>query len=201
MDLSALTIDPAEAKAKLDEYRHTIDGERTVEDMAIAAGYRAAARGLPIISLARTITGGGFHPNSLPKIAVIRADAAECYVRWDSYYSSGELVFSDVDDRHINHGAWVNKHSVRVEIPGDARPDRSGKNMWVAGRAMPPLIPPQFRPSRRRVHRFHLLWEVEAWEWVPPEDPALIKHIRGDLWSVHAVWQLTQLERLVLTQR
>jgi len=28
-----------------------------------------------------------------------------------------------------------------------------------------------------------------------------LRHIRGDLWSVVAVWDLTELERLVLSQR
>jgi hypothetical protein len=41
----------------------------------------------------------------------------------------------------------------------------------------------------------------QSWTWIAPEDPALIKHIRGDLWSVMAVWDLSELERLVLAQR
>jgi hypothetical protein len=42
---------------------------------------------------------------------------------------------------------------------------------------------------------------VEEWTRVPPRDPALLRHIRGDLWVVLAVWDLTDLERLVLSQR
>jgi hypothetical protein len=34
-----------------------------------------------------------------------------------------------------------------------------------------------------------------------PVDPALLRHIRGDLWAVLAVWNLTDLERYVLSQR
>jgi hypothetical protein len=36
---------------------------------------------------------------------------------------------------------------------------------------------------------------------VAPRDPALLRHVRGDLWAVLATWDLTELERLVLTQR
>lgn len=198
MDLSEISIDKDEAQARLAEYTEALKTERTAEDTAIAAGYRAAARGLPIISLQRTITAGGWHDNSLPRIAVARADTTECFARW----LGPDLVFSDVDDRHVNRGALVNRQSVRVAVPGDDRPPgfrfRFG---WTAGRAMVPLIPPRFRPKPWRLHRYHVLWEVESWTWVPPEDPALIKHIRGDLWSVHAVWELTELERLVLAQR
>ena len=40
---------------------------------------------------------------------------------------------------------------------------------------------------------FHVLWEVESWTPEPPRDPALLRHLRGDLWSVLAVWDLTEL--------
>jgi hypothetical protein len=36
---------------------------------------------------------------------------------------------------------------------------------------------------------------------MPPEDPALLKHIGGDLYAVLAVWNLTELERAVLSGR
>jgi hypothetical protein len=42
---------------------------------------------------------------------------------------------------------------------------------------------------------------VEAWNEIPARDPALLRHIRGDLWAVLAVWDLTELERAVLGQR
>lgn len=196
MNLSAIEISQDEARERLAEYQEALKTERNAEDEAIAAGYRAAARGLPVISLQRTITAGGWHDNSLPRIAVAPADAVECFARWDD----GDLVFSDVDDRYVNRGALVNRHSVRVQVPGDARPERR-RAYWQAGQAMVPLIPPRFRPKPRRLHRFHLLWEVESWTWIAPEDPALIKHIRGDLWAVLAEWDLTELERLVLAQR
>jgi hypothetical protein len=46
-----------------------------------------------------------------------------------------------------------------------------------------------------------VLWEVEEWKRIPPVDPALIRHVRGDLWAVLATWDLTDLERYVLSQR
>ena len=48
---------------------------------------------------------------------------------------------------------------------------------------------------------FHILWEVEQWDPTPPVDPALVRHIRGDLWAVIAMWDLTELERAVLAAR
>jgi hypothetical protein len=196
VNLAALEISADEAREKLDEYVHGLQGERTAEDEAIAAGYRAAARGLPVISLPRTIAAGGFHDSGLPRLAVIGAEATACYARWDG----SALVYADRDDSMANRGALVGAHSVRVplapdDLPGDYR------RQWRAGVSMVPLIPPRLRPRPRRLRHCHILWEVEEWRWVPALDPALLRHIRGDLWAVLATWDLTDLERMVLTQR
>lgn len=45
-----------------------------------------------------------------------------------------------------------------------------------------------------------MLFEAE-WRPEPPKDPALLRHIGGDLYSVVAVWDLTELERAVLAGR
>jgi len=45
--------------------------------------------------------------------------------------------------------------------------------------------------------RFHILWEAD-WHLDPPQDPALLRRLMGDLWVVLAVWDLTSLERAVL---
>jgi hypothetical protein len=193
MDLAPLSIDKDEAREKLAEYEKSLRDSRNAEDEAIAAGYRAAARGLPVISLPRTVAAGGFHDSGLPCIAVIGAGATECFARWDGQ----SIVFADSGDR-ANRGALVGAHSVRVSLAGDDLPAR---RPWHRGHAMVPLIPPRYRPSRRRLRHCHILWEVDQWAMVAPRDPALLRHIRGDLWAVLAVWDLTDLERMVLSQR
>lgn len=194
MELETLGIGPAEAREKLAEYEEALRGRHSAEDAAVAAGYRAAASGRAVISLSRTVAAGGFHDSGLPRIAVIGAGAAECFARWDG----SALVFSDRDDWRANRGALVGAHSVRVPLAGDDLPQRRWR---VAGSAMVPLVPPAHRPPPRRLRHCHILWEVEEWKPVPPRDPALLRHIRGDLWAVLSVWDLTELERLVLAQR
>jgi hypothetical protein len=198
MNLESITVDAAEARAKLAEYQGLIRDERTAEDEAIAVAYRAAARGLPVISLPRTIGAGGFfQDNGMPRLAVIRADATECFVRW----MYGDLVFSDRDDWRVNRGALVGAHSVRIPVAGDDVPAANRRAYWRSASTIVPIVPPRYRPSQRRLRHCHILWEVEEWTRVPPRDPALLRHIRGDLWTVLAVWDLTDLERLVLSQR
>jgi hypothetical protein len=199
MNLDTLVLDPADAVERVKEYEAQIAEERTVEDDAVLAGYRAAARGLPVISLRAAFEAAGRFPNSdghegagLPRLAVVRADATECRVGRSQF---GGWLFDDCTTRWSppDRGALVGRHTVRVPVEGTD---------WRArGRTVVPTIPPRHRPNKRRLHRFHILWEVEAWTPEPPVDPALLRHIRGDLWAVQAVWDLTPLERAVLAQR
>lgn len=193
MNITTL-ISPDEAKAHLAEYEAQMLDERTAEDDAIRAGYRAAARGLPIISLRQAFATAGWHDNGLPRLAIVRADATRCRVE----VGYADLVFDDLTDQwHRNRGALVGRHTVRVSIE---RPPVAGRRQW-RGETVVPTIPPRFRPRPARLAHRHILWEVEQWDPTPPVDPALLRHIRGDLWAVEAVWDLTELERVVLSQR
>jgi len=201
MQLATLDIDVDQAKAGLDEYSAALRVERTAEDEAIAAAYRAAARGLPIISLSAAVAAGGFFPdNGLPRVAICRADATRCTVD-RPYYSNSVVTFSDEYATGRPTTALVGSHhvTVGVELP-------AGRFVHRATTVVPP-VPPRYRPKRgtlrkpSRLGRFHILWEVEKWDPTPPRDPALLRHIRGDLWAVLATWDLTDVERAVLGQR
>jgi hypothetical protein len=190
VNLTRIEIPEEEAKARLKEYEEALKQERTAEDEAMASAYRAAAKGLPIIRLSQCIQAGGFFDTGLPRIAVMRTDAERCFVR----VRHDELIYCD-SDHFDNRGALVGAHSVRVPVEGMS-------SHWARASTIVPSVPPRHRPSTRWARRrFHVLWEVEEWTPVPPRDPALIRHIRGDLWAVLATWDLTELERAVLSAR
>lgn len=193
MDLVTLDIDVERAKAGVDEYRQALRIERNAEDEALIAAYRAAARGLPLISLSAAVAAGGFFEGGLPRIAIARADATHCWVQWD-WRDGLQLVYTD-RAREWGRNALVGEHTVRVSATPPTH--RSG----YGGQTVVPSVPPRHRPKRNRLHRYHVLWEVEAWDPTPPRDPALLRHIRGDLWAVLACWDLTDIERHVLAQR
>jgi hypothetical protein len=195
MELSTL-ISPEEATERLAAYEAQLADERTAEDDAIRAGYRAAARGLPVIHLPNTIAAGGWFPNGLPRLAVIRADASECWVRIGNLGTERTRV-TFCDNEWDRGRARVGAHRVEVEVAG---PASYTNRPWSASTVVP-SVPPDVRPRRNRLHRFHVLWEVERWDPTPPVDPALLRHLRGDLWTVQATWDLTELERAVLAAR
>jgi hypothetical protein len=195
MNLSEIHVDPGEAEAKAAEYAAVTD--KTPEDKALAQAYAAAAKsGRQLISLTRTIAAGGWHEDGLPRLAVARAAGTRaCQVSWNY---DRELVFADIHQdgwAWENRGALVAAHTLRVPVaerPPQIRRRRAS--------APVPLVPPRHRPTWPRPKAFHVLWEVDEWSDAVPVDPALIRHILGDLWAVHATWNLTDLERLVLAQ-
>jgi hypothetical protein len=194
MNIPIIEVTEEEATAKLSEYEKQLSTERTAEDEAIAQAYRAAKRGLQVIRLTEVIKAGGYDDNGLPHIAVAGATWPDCFVTW----SSDDLIFTDNGGWSRNQGALVGRASVRVPMRDVGVP---GVRHWRRAQAPIPLVPPNHRPKARRLRHCHILWEVEAWNNIPAKDPALIRHIRGDLWSVLAIWDLTELERAILAQR
>jgi hypothetical protein len=192
MNLTTIVVSEDEAKAKLAEYEEALKSERNVEDAAIAQAYRAAARGLAVIRLSEAIGAGGYFDSGWPRIAVSRVTEPEVFCR----FSAGRFSFAN-ESWARGRGALVGRNEVNVTptvlpepLPG-----------WGPKRAPVPLVPPRHRPKRPRLANLHVLWEVETWSPAPSRDPALIKHIRGDLWAVLATWDLTDLELAVLAQR
>jgi hypothetical protein len=195
MQLDTIVMEREDARERLGEYEKLAAGERTAEDERIKAGYRAAARGMPIIRLSESIHAGGYFDNGLPRIAVVRADSLGCWVYSERAGEDRRAFVFTGDPDTTNRGALVGRDSVRVTVPGL---DTSRRGIWSRASTIVPIIPPQHRPKRRRLPRFHIIWEVESWTPEPPKDPALLKWIGGDLWAVVAAWDLTELERAVL---
>lgn len=199
MELATIEMPVEDAQARLDAYTRMITSERTAQDRRIIKGYETLARGGMIINLQESITAGGFFDDGLPKIAVASAAGTDCWVRREGGWSRDEadFVFSIKSaDWDQNRGARVNANTVRVTVHNAPKPKQQ---TWTA-RTIMPIIPPEHRPAKDRLHLFHILWEVEAWELVAPQDPALLRRIDGDLWEVIATWDLTDLERAVLAR-
>lgn len=199
MDLATIEISPEQAEASLKAIEDLVATDRTAEDLALAQAYRATKRGLPIISMSRAFELAGVFDNGLPKLGLVQADAKACRIQVDRY-SAGEgkvrYNFSDAAYQPTSRARikGVNHVNIDVAEPGV-------KTSWRSAEALVPLIPAQHRPRPNRLRKFYILWEVEAWDRTAPYDPALVRHLRGDLWTVLATWDLTELERLVLTQR
>lgn len=192
MDLPTITMDRAEARKRFLEYRRAVKERHDAEDEAIMRGYKALATGKAVIRLSEAISAAGVDERGLPRLAAMRADQQWCHVQRDT---SGAVTF-------VNANRWPKARETRnvLRFPAGTLP-RAPWGEWGGMRAMVPIVPPEYRPAHS-LGNYHLLWEAE---WapvpVPPGDPALLRHIGGDLYSVVAIWDLTEIERAVLFGR
>lgn len=201
MELTTIEMPREEAQAKFEEYRASVKIRHDREDEMIMRGYKALAKGQQIIDLGATVQAGGgdripsrWHRQEdmwVPKLAAMRADQKWCHV-----YTSpqGRVCF------HHEGRPKSNETRYFLQLPEGTLPTPQGTYAchWEA-RAMVPPVPPGLRPADN-IGNYHVLWEAE-WQRVAPKDPALLKHIGGDLYAVLAVWDLTELERCVLAGR
>lgn len=219
MDLQETVIDEETARVKFREYRTAVRRTRDAEDEAIMRGYREVVRGHGVISLTATLRAAGRDDEGLPRLAVCRADAKKCWLEQCTY--GGFVIYTTRrtrDGRAPNNRRDVRQFSagtLPTLEPPEGRdltstvisyPSREGR-VWHSIYAprylsIVPSVPPALRPGPA-LGNYDILWEVDKWRLdpTPPTDPALIKHIGGDLFAVMAVWDLTDLERLVLQAR
>jgi len=202
----------ADARTKVAEYLKSVRERHNEEDAAILRGYRALAKGHAVIDLPKCIRlGGEFEDTKLPRLAV--ATASHEFV-WAERRAEGDVTFlpgrrSSWGSNRISHGRRKDVYrfpeGTLPEHPySDAEFDRHRRSHPWGGdwRAMVPIVPPSLRPAHS-LDGYATLFEVAEWAPDPtaPRDPALLKHIGGDLYAVVATWDLTELEQAVLNGR
>lgn len=203
MNLEPIVMDPHAARRAFLQYRDAFRKTWSAQDQEIMRGYRALSQGKQLISLSQAIKAGGQTDVAykswdgtktllcaMPKLACVRAHAKICHAR---FTRDGAGRFSETK--------WPSPkavHNVRKFHAGTI--DVGAHHSQQDAKAIVPLVPPQFRPPHS-LENYHILFEAE-WQIdqppPPPTDPALLKHIGGDLYAVLAVWDLTEVERHVL---
>lgn len=208
LEAAKITMPREQAAALRDEYLASVRQRGDREEAAILRGYKALARGREVIDLPAVIRAGGVHDDGLPKLAVATSSHHFVYVRRDRDGTvrfvpqrRGELASNrrrDVYPMPVGTLPDAERHSVtEVRIRG------WHQHPWDGDfRAMVPLVPPRLRPAHS-LDGYTTLFEVDRWEAdpAPPVDPALLKHLGGDLYVLLGVWDLTDLERVVLAGR
>jgi hypothetical protein len=190
VEFHTIRMDPAQARRAYLQYRLAVRQGRTREDRDILRGYRALARGQQVISLQAAVRAAGVDVRGLPRLAACRADARWCYTEGVAH--DGSVTF------RMDRISPTRDERRRVRLPPGTLP-APRRVRWQTFAGMVPMVPLPLRPAGSLAGH-HILWDV-TWQQLPPEDPALLKHIGGDLYAVVAVWNLTELERAVLSGR
>lgn len=200
MTIDTITMDPAAAQAAYREYQAAVRQERGevrsrwhAEDLALVQAYRQLAKGRAVIDAGAAMRTAGLREDGYPKLAICSSHLEKCwcYMGW-----SGDVEFSGKESR------WRRERSPaaeRVHFPEGTFQTSDGlRGNQVS--TLVPIIPPALRP-KTKLEAFHTLWEVESWTLEPPRDPLLLKHLGGMLYTVLAIWDLTEIERAVLAWR
>jgi hypothetical protein len=201
VELSAMIqMDPQEARQQLREYRSQLHNRADAEYRAVAQGLEALAEGRPVLHLTNAIAGAGLTPGGYPRLAVGRADRRVIQGRWQG------RSFFDFDARK-NPSRWngVRSETLIQRIDMGVDHPNGADTAW----SLVPMVPPQgVRKAGgfAALGRHFILWEVEQWYARLPSakadvDPYLLRHLGGDLYAVVHEWDLTELERAVMTAR
>jgi hypothetical protein len=214
MELNTIEMARPAARVKFLEYRQAVRRRHIEEDAEIMRGYRALASGRRLIELSRTLRAGGVTTRNggtswtrnvryvLPRLAIARATEPKVYIRGIGRDGGMTFFWNDLlnpmataKNIRLPEGTWDLRE---VEDVADIH-QASSDSLWEA---QVPHVPPSLRPERG-LAGYHILWEA-TWHQLhprPARDPALLKHIGGDLYAVVAIWDLTDLERAVLAGR
>jgi len=145
-----------------------------------------------VIKALDSIVTAGVGEDGYPKLAIVRADAANCFLE---YRNDGGVRFAAQQ--------WVKTAHRRNYIdlpPGSFPPPPQTRRSWARVQALTPLIPIDLRP-KRGLANYHILFEA-VWRPAPPVDPILLRRIgEADLWVVLAAWELGEVERAALAAR
>lgn len=182
MKVEALTqVDREQARELWQKYQ-THKHYQTPADAEIAAIYKRIAQGKTVIRALESIRVAGLDAEGLPRLAIARADLQTCW--WHPLQN--RCSFGERSPRSRS------RKIVDMEWPG------LNVNRWQA-EAVVPIIPVHLRP-KRGLQNYHILWEAE-WTKRYPVDPFLLRRFGGDAWLVVAAWDLTEVERAVMSQR
>lgn len=199
MNLSTITMDPEQAQERAEPYRRL--ALPSVEEKAILAGYLALASGKQLINLGDTIRAGGCDDRGWPLLAVLGANRSWCHLRVSKSRDNSGVRWAFAPQQYTD-----GRHTRDLYV-FDGVPIEDYSPTYGSHRAMVPLVPPEHRPRRGnqllKLDNYVILWEVAEWAPAPqpPGDPALLRHLAGDLYTVEAVWDLTPLEQAVLAGR
>ena len=170
-------------------------------DWEIQRCYQLLASGKVIIRAIESIKQAGLNREFLPKLAIAPATAAACHLR---RYRDGRIIMSP-DNKFWRH----EKRNIHCGEETFAFPeqcfapltwDSTRREGYTDHKAIMPIIPIHLRP-KRGLENYHVLWEAE-WKRVVPVDPFLLRRIgQSDLWVVVAHWDLSEVERAVLSTR
>lgn len=201
MNVEQIIVSSAEAAAKAEAHAANPKADSADFYAACRQAYEAIAEGGTIIHLSRAFQLAGLDDSGRPRLAIARADRKQVHFRW---WNSDTIARFDTN---VSPG-WGQSWDTLIERVDMGQTFERGENhigMERSGYALVPAVPADVRPKVGQLKEWYVLWEVEQWFErsqipEPPHDPLLLRKIRGELFQVLAEWDLTEIERAVMSE-
>jgi hypothetical protein len=196
MHVETITIDRATARGHYLNYLKDVRCRQAGEIATIKNCYRELSRGRVVIDLVAAMRKAASDHRGYPRLAIVRAHRP--FVAF--HRGADRAYFTGLTKRTEN--CWIasrhRRRSDEISFRTETLPGKGiGIAAWIV--AQVPLIPPQFRPQESNLPDYRLLFEP-VWERVPPVDPILLKRLGGNMYVVCSQWDLTDVERAVLSE-
>lgn len=194
MDTVNLQTTRAEARALYRDYKKHVHHSEPIDRECMRA-YQLLAQGRLVIRALESVKLAGVRADDgYPKLALVKATAKECYV---TLRADGSACMASTARPTKPRRNMIS--DTVFEWPAGTFPILRQWQTWRAT-ALVPQCPVHMRPQRGLAN-YHTLFEAE-WKPVPPSDPYLLRRIgKADLWVVVAQWELTEVEKAVLSTR
>ena len=196
MNVPVIEMPVEEARTEWRRYVDALKGRVSAEERKMLEDFRRCynqlKNGRKLVDVFKAIKKGGLNEHYEPRIAIAPADSEHIYFHRREAETWG--AFS------TTNSTWrMRQHARVVGLPEGTFTAKEGGYSDTL-EAPVPIIPALYRPSPITKEHF-VLWEVEAWENVPPSDPWLLKRLTENLFVVLAGWDLTDLEKSVMAGR
>jgi hypothetical protein len=221
MNVSTITMDPAQAQAKLEQYRALLESrvgtaEAREEYTRAADAYAQLAEGTPLLVLSEVMQRAPVDAKGRPRLAVARADRRQVRFWFGmahtpsptaNFSTRGRFQAGRVG-RELEFSIALGRGYPREAID----PAYPGYRGSLTSYALVPMVPPDVldelraEDRSRQLKHYVTLWEVEAWAdqpitATPDIDPYLLKRVADDLFAVVGEWDLTDVERAIMRDR
>jgi hypothetical protein len=205
MNVSKIEMDPGQAQLKLNAYKERLAARHSqqvdAEWRSAMDAYKELAKGTPLIDPVAAIRENGWRPDGRPVLAIARADQKRCRFECSPSWATNNLAALTPSQWTFigSKQQWDKQRQSNLRFcvrDVTAVPPVQPKQ----GTAMVPMVPADAMPAKGcDLSKHWILWEVESWDFAPPIDPILLRPIGGDLYAVVAQWDLTEVERAIIT--
>lgn len=209
MEVSKIKMPKEVAKEEWKRYNALLKKrkDKYLEDMKKAM-YQLK-NGKELIDIYVVMEKTGLNKLQQPRLAIARADWSNVYfIKKDngrgfftrkqrSWHNNSE---GDVDLKPETFMQWGRfQDDISMKDGTTRKADRRWDIANPRLKTKVPIIPSHLEPETA-LEKYYILWEVDAWEDVPPprDDPLLLKRITENLFVILGAWEVTELEQSII---